>query len=262
MAAISKRDDYLGQRRKNNQGYDMEIIKYNTYDDIVVEFFEPYPWITHSKICCFKKGEITNRYAPAVAGVGITGTKYPTCDAEGKHTRDYQVWSNMIKRCYDPISQERNPSYKDVTCDDRWKYFETFYEWIHSQDNYNVVSQLKDYGVDKDILFKGNREYSPDKCMLVPTRVNNLLLKSDKIRGDYPIGVTYYPRNKKYVASCGGHQNHVYLGIYKTPEEAFMAYKKYKEKYIKEVATEEFNKGTITKQCYDALMNYEINITD
>ena len=52
------------------------------------------------------------------------------------------------------------------------------------------------------------------------------------------------------------------LGTYKTPEEAFQAYKVYKETYIKEVAEREYQKGTISKKCYDAMMKYEIEMTD
>ena len=51
--------------------------------------------------------------------------------------------------------------------------------------------------LDKDILYKGNKEYAPDKCIFVPERINKLFLKNDADRGDLPIGVTYH-KNKKY----------------------------------------------------------------
>lgn len=41
-----------------------------------------------------------------------------------------------------------------------------------------------------------------------------------------------------------------------------MAYKSAKEAYIKEIATEYFSRGEITKRVYDALMRYEVEITD
>lgn len=262
MPAISKKDIYLGQERENTQGFKMKIVEYNTYNDIIVEFSEPYKWKTKSDVGHFLRGEIRNRYAPTVAGVGITGNKYPVTDNNGRHTREYQVWSNMIKRCYDPIHRKKNPTYNDVTCDERWFYYDNFYEWMHSQENYEQVSKENKFEVDKDILVLGNRVYSPDTCTLVPARINNLLLKSNKIRGKYPIGVTYRSKNKKYVAACGGKINHHYIGIFSTIEEAFNAYKNYKEDKIKRMATEEYNKGIITKQCYEALMKYEVCIDD
>jgi hypothetical protein len=53
-----------------------------------------------------------------------------------------------------------------------------------------------------------------------------------------------------------------HIGYFKTPYDAFCAYKKEKESYIKEVAKEYYDKGAIGKNVYDALMNYKIEITD
>lgn len=253
---------YIGKTNYNSQGYLMEIVEYYNSKDILVEFKEPYYYRTHSRIDRFMSGHILNPYGANVCGIGITGCKYPTSDQEGKHIREYQTWSNMIKRCYDEKYRYKNPTYYDVSCHPDWLYYENFYEWIHSQSNYDVIKEDLTYAIDKDILHKGNKEYAPDKCCLVPQRVNNLFIKSNKNRGDLPIGVHYQKKNNKYVAQCGGHENSRYLGIYSTPEEAFAVYKKEKEREIKQVAQEEFDKGTITKECYEALMNYEVEITD
>ena len=133
---------------------------------------------------------------------------------------------------------------------------------MREQENYQSLKQQNDINLDKDILVKGNKLYGPDTCILVPRRVNNLLLKSDAIRGKYPMGVHYYPRNKKYGAVEGSRQNQRFLGLCDTIEEAFMKYKIAKEQRIKDVAKEEYEKGNITKKCYDALMNYTVEITD
>lgn len=52
------------------------------------------------------------------------------------------------------------------------------------------------------------------------------------------------------------------IGDYYTVEEAFSAYKEAKETYIKEIATEYYSRGEITKRVYDAMMRYEVEITD
>lgn len=54
--------------------------------------------------------------------------------------------------------------------------------------------------------------------------------------------------------------NRRHLGTFDTPEEAFQAFKTEKEAYIKEVADKW--KGQITKQVYQAMYNYKIEITD
>lgn len=50
------------------------------------------------------------------------------------------------------------------------------------------------------------------------------------------------------------------LGTFNTPEEAFEAYKQVKEVYIKELTNK--YKEQITEACYQALINYKIEITD
>jgi hypothetical protein len=45
--------------------------------------------------------------------------------------------------------------------------------------------------LDKDILYKGNKIYSPDTCVFVPQEINALFVKNDANRGDLPIGVFY-----------------------------------------------------------------------
>ena len=256
-------DKYLNMENYNNQGYLMRIVDYKGYEDIEVEFAEPYKCRVKTRIGHFKEGDVVNPYAPTICGVGIVGDKYKTVipESNGMHTKEYLTWSNMLKRCYSDKEREKNKTYIDVTVDPIWFYFVNFYDWVHNQDNYNAF-QDEDYCIDKDILYRGNKLYSPEKCTLVPQRVNNLLLKSNAIRGCHPIGVHYSKRNEKYIAQCGGKINYKYLGIYETEEEAFEAYKNYKETMIQKVAREEFDKGTITKQCFEALMNYRVEIDD
>ena len=53
-----------------------------------------------------------------------------------------------------------------------------------------------------------------------------------------------------------------YVGTYNTKEEAFHVYKTYKENIIVRVAKEEFEKENITKECYLAMLEYKIDISD
>jgi len=55
-----------------------------------------------------------------------------------------------------------------------------------------------------------------------------------------------------------GKQKH--LGCFSTAKEAFLAYKNFKESYIKQVA--EQYKSQIDPRAYKALLEYEVNIDD
>ena len=75
-----------------------------------------------------------------------------------------------------------------------------------------------------------------------------------------PIGVRRF--KNKFTAQLSQGNKRKFLGYYDTIEDAFFAYKQAKEQYIKEVATEYFSRGEITEKVYNALMNYEVGITD
>ena len=105
--------------------------------------------------------------------------------------------------------------------------------------------------------------YSTDTCCFVPNEINCLFTKTDKLRGKYPIGVYYRKDIKKFVAqinrnNANGHQD--FLGSFDCPNKAFLAYKTAKESFIKEVA--EKWKGEVDPRVYNALINYEVEITD
>ena len=69
-------------------------------------------------------------------------------------------------------------------------------------------------------------------------------------------------QNKKaFIAQVGkskGKQEH--LGCFNTELEAFNAYKEAKESFVKEQANKW--KGKIDNRAYEALMNYQVEITD
>ena len=99
-------------------------------------------------------------------------------------------------------------------------------------------------------------------CCLVPQNVNCLFLKREAERGGCPIGVSY--RNDGFLASCHNPftNDREELGYYSTPKKAFSVYKAYKEDLIKQVAEIEYQNSNITKDCYDAMINYEVEIDD
>lgn len=254
--------DRVGLEKYNYQGCIMKIIQYKDANNMLVEFQDKYRAVVETYWHHFNEGCVKNPYYPSVYGVGITGSKYST-KINGIKEKEYEAWHGILKRCYDKKIKEKQPSYKDATCCEEWLLYENFYEWLHSQENFDKWYNGDRWAVDKDILVKGNKVYSPDTCCLVSNEVNVLFTKRKACRGNLPIGVTYHKVNKKYVASYDcGEKYHKYLGEYNTPEKAFEIYKMYKEGYIKKIATNEYNKGHITKRCYDAMINYEVEITD
>lgn len=264
----NKKQERIGTERYNNQGSLMKIVEYYGCHDIVVEFQDKWKYKTHAQLTQFNDGRIKNPYFPSVFGVGIIGELKHTTETDNKKPcKEFQTWYEMIRRCYSQDYKKKESTYNYVTCCNEWLYYPNFYEWIIKQENYEVWKNIRLSCLDKDILIKGNKVYSPETCLLVPHYVNTLFTKRDKDRGNYPLGVSYDSATKNYAASVSRVKNGKYrykcFGNYPTPEEAFyLGYKPAKEKHIKEIAEEEFNKGTISKACYEAMMKYEVEITD
>ena len=252
--------DRTGEIRYNNFGSKMEIIKYNMNNDIDV-YFEEYDWIYyHASYGNFKKGSIECPYEKRFNKKGYYGEgKYKIKNNEGY--TDYGVrWNSILKRCYSESYHNRFPTYIDDSICEEWYNFQNFAKWY--EENYYEIKGEK-MCLDKDILVKGNKIYSPQTCIFVPQRINILFTKRQNNRGDLPIGVTYHKRIKKFQSQCSnGKNNRICLGYYNTPEEAFQVYKSYKENLIKQVADEYYFKGLIPKKLYDAMYRYEIEITD
>lgn len=174
---------------------------------------------------------------------------------ELSHTISFNKWFNMIRRCYDKKYHRNKPSYENAIVCEEWKYFSKFKEWFDR--NYR-----EGYHLDKDILVKGNKVYSPNTCCFVPNEINCLLTKSDRARQNLPIGVKLSKNKKNYEARLSIYKGYVHLGTYLTPEEAFLSYKKAKEDWIKKTAKEHFDNKSITEEVYNALLNYQVCITD
>ena len=253
--------DRTDETGTNNFGSKMVITKYRNALDIDV-YFPQYDWIfKNATYITFKKGNIKCPYERRYYGAGYLGEGKYKVSENGKDTKCYKTWSHMLERCYNEKYKKKKPTYEDCKVCEELLNFQNFAEW--DSENYYVIEGERMH-LDKDILIKGNKIYSPDTCIYVPQTINSLFVKSDKIRGNTPIGVSR--QKNKFRAQCSVYdfenknKKRKYLGSYNSPEEAFKVYKEFKENYIKEVA--DYYKNQIPNKLYDALYNYEVEITD
>lgn len=167
-----------------------------------------------------------------------------------------RLWNDMYSRCYNKKLHKRFPEYIGCTICEYWlEDKERFYKWV--EENYYMVGS-EQVDLDKDILVKGNKVYSPDTCIFVPHTINTLLLNSKRNRGKYPLGVSY--DKGKYRAALSVDGKNVKLGCFNTPEKAFEEYKEHKKSLI--IVTADRYKGKIPDKVYQAMLNWEIEITD
>lgn len=169
----------------------------------------------------------------------------------------YSTWHRMLMRCYDEKVHKLQPKYKDCIVCDEWHNLYEFNKW-YLNNHYTVPNQRME--LDKDIVHKGNKIYSPENCVFVPQRINGLIVNAKAIRGELPIGVYYDKQKKRYIANMNYEGKNLKIKHCNTPIEAFMWYKWYKEAYIRQVADE--YKEFIPVKLYNALYNWSVEITD
>lgn len=245
----------INEAKINNQGVKMWIIEYRSATDIDIEFEDGFK--AYNKLYSeFKKGSIKSKYFPELYGVGYTGDE-SSRDENGKIHRSYSVWVNIMTRCYNDKYKETRPTYKDVTMCKEWHNYSNFKKW-YDENYYEIEGERTE--VDKDILVKGNKIYSPDTCVFIPQTLNSLFTKRNSKRGNLPIGVTKRKDLSKYTAtySING-KNKTFFG-FNTPEEAFLKYKECKENHIKQIA--DAYKDRIPSKLYEAMYKWEVEIDD
>ena len=247
--------DCVGKVCVSKSSGDFKILKYNDTANVEIQFLKT-GYETAVELGNIKKGDVKDPYVPSVFGVGITGTKY-LITISGVKTREYALWKNMLQRCYSDAYRNKRPTYEGCKVSDNFKRYEYFYEWCQNQVGFGNQG----WHLDKDLLTKGNKVYSEDSCIFIPSEINTLLIKRAASRGEHLIGVYWHSKNKAFVArvnkSKGGSE---YLGLFNTEIEAFKAYKTAKEAFIKEQANKW--KSQIDPRAYNALMNYEVDIDD
>jgi hypothetical protein len=256
IRGVNLSENRIGQVRKNKFGSLMEVVEYNDCKDIWVKFLDNGNKV-HTLWKHFLSGSVKSVHDKTVHGVGYIGEGIYKPSLNGKKIIQYKIWADMIRRCYNDNYHKNQPTYKDCSVSDEWHNFQNFAAW-YDKNYYEIEDQR--ICLDKDILVKGNKVYSPDTCVFVPQVINNLFVKKDASRGSLPIGVSFDNKIKKYISHCNYQGKTVHLGCYDTVNDAFLAYKEAKEELIKQTANEYKNK--IPDNLFVAMLKYEVHIND
>lgn len=176
-----------------------DIIEYINCEKVKIKFhntgYEYYTSLNH-----IENNEVRDRlYSNVFGGV---------LELYGYDIDIYKIWYNMLYR-----ANMVEGSYKDVNVCPDWMYFQNFYNWAKKQIYH------KGWHLDKDIIIRGNKTYSPDTCCFIPSEINTFFEKSNNALG---YGMN---RNKtKYVSFVRSKGKKLHLGTFDTKEEAQAAY--------------------------------------
>lgn len=246
----------LGEVRKNSQGQNMTIIAYRGANDIDIQFDNGFI-VRHTQYQLFERGTISDPFFPSVCGVGYMGMRTEYMDSK-KYAKEHEVWIGMMKRCYNE-DYGRHPWYEGCTVAEEWHSFANFLKW-YNEHYYELPEGMGRIELDKDFKVKECRIYGPDTCLLVPQRINGAKPKTRTVDREFPIGMTYQKKKGKYRVRMNKYGEDTIIGFYDTVQEAFAVLKEEKEKELHRLA--ELYKPYIPEEVYNAVINYEVEITD
>lgn len=162
----------------------------------------------------------------------------------------YLKWKSMLQRCYSAKEQERHPTYVGCSVCEEWLRFSNFRAWMETQD-------WEGKELDKDLLFRGNKIYSPDNCVFIDRKINLFLTEHSTACGPYAIGV--YKQRNKFIAQCGDGVKRRYVGSFNTETEAHLAWLSFKLNVARNLADEQTD-PRVAKALIDRYENYTISL--
>lgn len=160
-----------------------------------------------------------------------------------KNPKAYHHWHQMLTRC--GIEEEKFKNYFDKEITNDWLCFQNFASWAESQ----VGFSCEKWQLDKDILVKGNKVYSPETCCFVPHRINSLIIKSN------PQG-SWSDKHKRWYFSYREEDSTKVRKGFESQEEGYTWYARNKQTIVKRVA--EIYKKDLDSRVYDALQSWTV----
>ena len=162
-----------------------------------------------------------------------------------------RMYHNMYDRCYSLAYHERSPQYKDCEMCPEWLDDKNnFYDWV--LENYYTIDK-EQIDLDKDILVKGNKIYSPDTCIFAPHSINTYFENLTR----EPV---YLQKLNKYRMDIWVENRNVNIGYYDTEEDAKKVFMRHKEALI--LAKAGLYHDRIPSALYNAMINWKMELSD
>lgn len=248
MARVSIGEIKVGDVFEVNGGT-ITVIQYVNREKIYIKHNDEHTHCMWTRKDAIEKGMVKNPYFRSVEGVGYFGVGKFSARNGNEIRWEYAAWRSMIYRCYSTVFQDKHSSYVGCTVCEEWHNFQVFADWYTREDEYG-----RGYHLDKDVLVKGNKIYSPSTCCLVPQDINSFFCAPPEKKNGLPTGVskTKYGTFQVNLSFKGVDK---YVGTYKTLEEASYIYSNAKGIRAKELALD--NLGNIRYKVFLAIMNWE-----
>ena len=92
------------------------------------------------------------------------------------HLKIYEMWRGMLRRCSCTTDDSDYKYYKDCTVHTDFLLLSNFVNWIEQEPNYPLLVEdpgCNKWSIDKDMIVKGNKEYTYGKMQLITKSDNS-----------------------------------------------------------------------------------------
>ena len=167
-----KAEERLGMTFVSNEGCKFFVKDYNNNKDVTVKFCDEHGAEVHTSWQWCQKGNVKNPYFTSIYGVACLGEGDFKTTVNGKPTREYSLWRNMLERCY----SGSYPTYENVTVCDRWLVYANFLEDLPLIEGYEMWlnNPNQRIALDKDLKQVGvpNKVYSLETVKFITQSEN------------------------------------------------------------------------------------------
>ncbi len=233
--------DSVGMTFETPQYGNFQIVRYESCTDVTIQF-ENTGYTTIYSASQIKAGAIKDPFVPTFMNIGYIGEgPYNHTENKSAHTR----WMQMIRRCHS--EDDIYKSYQDKSVFEGWRCFQNFAPWAEAQKGFHIVDPV--WQLDKDLLVPDNKEYGPDACCFLPTRINCMISRT-------PVDGYYDCKNNDYGFGYNDTDGTNHKRRFKSQEEGKLWYKTQKERVVKEVADQ--YKNELDSRVYEALYSWQV----
>jgi hypothetical protein len=94
------------------------------------------------------------------------------------------IYFNMMQRCYKEYATKYEYyGGRGVTVCEKWQTFDGFIDTVDTVEGWDEGKFLRgELQLDKDTKIKGNKIYSPETCIFIPSRLNKLAANKQRMR--------------------------------------------------------------------------------
>lgn len=167
-----------------------------------------------------------------------------------------RIWIGIMRRCYDI----NYPSYyvyggRGVIVCDEWHNFQNFKNWYISNYRFDLEDKGINLQLDKDLLSKNVKIYSPNTCIFLPNKINRFLANKQCNNKSGYTGVCWDKKSKKWRATINDFDTNKkkHLGFFVNIEDANEVYQRQRELEAKKARNYLKNLGGYSLEIIEAI---------